>query len=78
MESVDKPMSLTAEEQSILDEEASETEKVDQLPIDGAASETYNTDESVPNADSLQNPAGYRTQVGKGKYIRLRFSEVEC
>ena len=78
MESVDKPISLTAEEQSILDDEASESETDDPSPLAGAAGETYNTDESVPIAECLQNTAPYRNQFGKGNYIRLRFSEVEC
>ncbi len=61
MESVDKAISLTADEQSILDDDASESETDDPSPIAEAAAETYNIDESVPNANTLHNTAGYRT-----------------
>ena len=78
MESFDKPISLTTEEQSILGDEESESETYDPSPISLAGGETYNTEESGPNAESLRNRAPYGNQVGKGNYIRLRFSEVEC
>ena len=78
MESVVREIILTEEEQSILDDETSESETDDPSPIPLTASETYTPTESVFNADSLPNTAPYKNQVGKGKHIRLRFSEVEC
>ena len=74
MESSDKSISLTAEEQSILDDDASESETDAPSPIAVTAGEIYNTNESGHNAESLQNTAPYRNQVGKGNYITLRFS----
>ena len=61
-----------------MDDETSESETDDPSTIPVTAREAYNTDNSLSNSDSLRNTTPNRNQVGKGKYIRLRFSEVEC